>query len=339
MRTPGLEEEGAGAGGVPEEISEWPRPRLVVSACLEYRACRYDGQAIRARFLPRLAGRVDLVPICPEVEIGLGVPRAPVRLVSVGGETRMVQPASGRDVTAEMTEFSNRFLSALGPVDGFLLKSRSPSCGHKGVKAYAENGTPREGKEAGLFAAAVAERFPGLPIEDEGRLTNYRLREDFLTRLFLAARLRQLPETIGALVRFHASNKLLLLTRDEVEVRALGRLIANPGRLPAAEVKRLYTSGFARALARAPRPGPVVNALQHAFGHLSGELVSAEKRIFSEVLDAYRVRRASLEVPLVLIRSWNARKGSRWLEEQTLFRPYPPELHDLSDSAGEVRAA
>jgi uncharacterized protein YbbK (DUF523 family)/uncharacterized protein YbgA (DUF1722 family) len=319
--------------------SEWPRPRLVSSACLEMEACRYNGQAIRARFLPRLAPYVELVPVCPEVEIGLGVPRPPVRLVAIGEEIRMQQPETGRDVTAEMNRFSDRFLSGVGAVDGFLLKSRSPSCGPKDVKVYAGEGGPRNERDAGLFAAAVAERFPSAALEDEGRLTNYRLRHHFLTRLFLGARLRALPESAAALSRFHAENKLLLLAHSETGMRELGRLVANAERLPAVEVKRRYVEGFAAALARPPRARAIINALMHALGHFSRVLLPAEKELFLTTLTAVRDGSSSLEAPRALLLGWTARHGAAWVEGQTLFHPYPAELHDLADSAGTSRAA
>jgi uncharacterized protein YbgA (DUF1722 family)/uncharacterized protein YbbK (DUF523 family) len=319
--------------------AEWPRPRLVTSACLELEACRYNGQAIRARFLPRLAPFVELVPVCPEVEIGLGVPRPPVRLVAIGEQTRMRQPASGQDLTGAMESFSHRFLDGLGEVDGFLLKSRSPSCGPRDVKVYREDGGPRNEREAGLFAAAVAGRFPDAVMEDEGRLTNYRLRHHFLTRLFLSARLRALAERPGALMDFHAANKLLLLAHSETGMRELGRLVANPERLHPAEVKRRYVEGFSRALARPPRARPIINALMHAMGHFSRVLIPAEKELFLQTLSEVREGRSSLEAPRALLLAWTLRYGAEWLEGQSLFHPYPAELHDLADSAGESRAA
>jgi uncharacterized protein YbgA (DUF1722 family)/uncharacterized protein YbbK (DUF523 family) len=319
---------------------DWPRPRLVSSACLELEACRYNGQKVRARFLPRLAPHVELIPVCPEVGIGLGVPRPPVRLVSAGGEApRLVQPATERDVTGEMSLFAASWLEGVGPVDGFLLKSRSPSCGPRDVKVYSEDGIPRNERVPGVFAAAVAERFPMAPLEDEGRLTNYGLRHHFLTRLFLAARLRALPATPSALVAFHGSNKLLLLAHSEAELRELGRLVASMSQLGAEEVRRRYAEGFARALSRPARPGPVVNALQHAVGHFSRVLTPAEKGLFLDTLAALLEGRGSVEAPATLLRGWTARYGMGWLANQTLFDPYPSALHDLADSAGAGRAA
>lgn len=323
----------------PAAEAAWPRPRLVASACLELEPCRFDGQKARARFLPRLAPFVDLLPVCPEVEVGLGVPRPALRLVSLAGEVRVLQPATARDVTEPMERFAAGWLGAAPEVDGFLLKSRSPSCGPRDVRVHAPEGHPLGERGAGVFAAAAAERHPLAAVEDEGRLTSYRLRHHFLTRLFQGARLRGLPESMAALVAFHAESKLLLLACDEVESRRLGRLAANPERLPAAEVKRRYRAGFARALARAPRPGPLVNALQHAFGHFSGVLVPAEKRVFLDLLHGYGARRAPLEAAVALLRGWNARHPRAWVEGQSLFRPYPEALHDLADSAGGAVAA
>lgn len=175
-----------------------PRPRLVVSRCLELAACRYDGAVIHAPLVRRLAPFLELVPVCPEVEIGLGVPRDPVRLVTppaAPDRPRMVQPATGRDLTGAMTAFSRAFLERVGPVDGFLLKSRSPSCGVEDTKLYAGPGeeTP-VGLGAGLFARAVLERFGHLPVADEERLADPEARHRFLAELFARARRREAGE-------------------------------------------------------------------------------------------------------------------------------------------------
>lgn len=175
-----------------------PRPRLVVSRCLDLAACRYDGAVIEAPLVRRLAPFVELVPVCPELEIGLGVPRDPVRLVTLPGgpdRPRMVQPSTGRDLTGAMTAFSRAFLERVGPVDGFLLKSRSPSCGVADTKLY--GGAESHGEEspvglgAGLFARAVLERFGELPVADEERLADPEARHRFLADLFARARRRE----------------------------------------------------------------------------------------------------------------------------------------------------
>jgi len=167
------------------------RPVVVISKCLEYAPCRYDGAMISDEFVRRMKGHVEFRPVCPEMEIGLGCPREPIRVVSVGGELRLMQPTTGRDVTCEMHAFAAAFLGGLGPVEGFLLKSRSPSCGIKDVKVFAAPDADEPcGVGRGFFGAAVLERFPDAAVEDESRLQNPSLCEHFLTRIFTMAEFR-----------------------------------------------------------------------------------------------------------------------------------------------------
>jgi len=160
----------------------YPRPRVVVSKCLGFAACRYNGLTIPDDFVQQLGPWVDYLTVCAEVQIGLGVPRQPVRIVSMAGEERLLQPGTGADVTEAMRGFAESYLDQLPAVDGFILKSRSPSCGIKDVRIYMG---PDKGAAAqigaGMFARAVLQRFAGLAIEDEGRLRNARIREHFLT--------------------------------------------------------------------------------------------------------------------------------------------------------------
>ena len=161
------------------------RPRIVVSKCLEFAPCRYDGTMISEKFVRRLKDHVMFLPVCPETEIGLGCPRDPIRIVLAGGRPRLVQPATGRDVTEAMQAFAEAFLGGLEAVDGFLLKSRSPSCGIRDVKRYgcAEDEAP-QGRGSGVFGGAVLERFSEAVIEDEERLGDRAIRRRFLERLF-----------------------------------------------------------------------------------------------------------------------------------------------------------
>ncbi|MEN2981743.1 MAG: DUF523 and DUF1722 domain-containing protein [Thermus sp.] len=204
--------------------SAWPKPRVVVSACLGFAAVRYSGELIPDRVVQALGAHVDFVPVCPEVEIGLGVPRPTVRLVRGGEGVRMLQPSTGEDLTGRMAAFSGAFLQGLGRVEGFILKNRSPSCALKDAKVYAPRGGV-VGRGPGLFAQAVEEAFPLLPKEDEGRLTSAQVRAHFFTRIFGLARLRMVQDLPG-LMAFHARYKLLLTAYHQGEARALGRLLA-----------------------------------------------------------------------------------------------------------------
>jgi uncharacterized protein YbbK (DUF523 family) len=166
------------------------RPIVVISRCIDFDSCRYDGQVIRASLRERLEPFVDLRPICPELEIGLGVPRDPVVLVRRDGRPHMIQPSTGRDLTAAMDAFSARFLDSLDAVDGFILKSHSPSCAIRDGRIFHSNASEEHDSGAGLFAARVLERFPGAPVEDEAGLGDERVRRHFLTAVFALARRR-----------------------------------------------------------------------------------------------------------------------------------------------------
>lgn len=336
--------------------ARFPRPRLVLSKCLELEACRYNGVSIRAPLVARLASHVELVPVCPEVEIGLGVPRDPVRLVRPSGASGsaddallLIQPSTGRDLTEVMTSFSGRFLSAVGAVDGFLLKSRSPSCGIKDTKVFTPASGVHKGmavaKGAGLFARAVLERFGDAAIEDEGRLTNFPIRHHFLVKLFTLARLRAVcggdsvreAGRMAELVRFHSDHKYLFMAYHQTATRAMGRLVANPDKRSFDVVFADYRQEVARALPRPARSAAHVNVLMHAMGYFKGSLSSAEKEHFLGALDEYRAGRLPLSALLLTLRSWIARFGEEYLERQVYFEPYPRELLDLSDSGSASR--
>lgn len=219
-------------------MRKFAKPVVVVSRCLEFDAVRYDGSRIRDEFVRALKPHVTFIPVCPEVEVGLGVPREPVRIVEARGKRRLVQPATGLDVTEKMQRFAAAFLDGLDAVDGFILKSRSPTSGIKDVKIYPGTAkTAPSAKGAGFFGGAVLARFGHLAVDDEGRLKNLRLREHFLTKLFTLAAFREMKGS-GAprdLVQFHAENKLLLMAYNQTRMRALGRVVADAGRSPLAD--------------------------------------------------------------------------------------------------------
>lgn len=316
---------------------EFTRPRVVVSQCLGFAACRYNAQVIEDDFVAQLAPHVDYVEVCPEVEIGLGVPREPIRLVRRRGDETisLVQPATGRDVSDDMRGFSARFLDRVGVVDGFVLKNRSPSCGTSGVKVYPETaGAPANERAPGLFAAAVLERFADRAIEDEGRLRNRAIREHFLTKLYALARLRTLAATprTAALVDFHSRYKYLLMTYGQQRARILGRIVADAAQRAAADAVSGYRAEFALALARPPRPMAHINTVMHILGYFSDGLTTAEKALLLDMLQEYRNGRAPLATSLAVIRAWLARFDVPYLAAQAYFEPFPRELVSLADS-------
>lgn len=316
-------------------MTEPIRPRLVISRCLGFAACRYNAQMLHDGFVERLLPFVESIDVCPEADIGLGTPRKPLRLVGKGDAPRLVQPATGLDATDAMQDYIGRQMGSLHDVDGFILKGRSPSCGPTGVKLYLseEPGAPG-GKGAGMFAHAVFRHFPYAAVEDEGRLTNFRLRESFLMRIFALARLRalMLAPTLAGLTGFHASHKLLLMCFNQQAMRECGRVASNSASLPVQETMRRYAGSFRTALRHEPRQSNIINALYHGYGWVSEGLAAPEKRLFLETVEAYRAGRATLATLLHLLKSYVARFEHGYLGGQLFLEPYPQELFDLADS-------
>jgi len=310
-------------------------PNVVISKCLGFARCRWNGAVVPDDFVDSLKPHVRYRPVCPEMEIGLGVPRDPIRIVEQGRGARLIQPSTGEDLSRKMRDFTDTFLGSLSDIDGFILKYRSPSCGMKGVKIYAG---PEKGAAAmtgaGFFGGPVMDRFPAAAIEDEGRLRNFRLREHFLTRLFTMTDFRKVlgAGTMRALVRFQAANKFLLMAYNQKELRIMGRLVANLEKRPVAAVMEQYRQHLAGALARPPRYLSNINVLMHALGYFSSELSAREKAFFLDALERYRDEKVPLSVPLNLARSWVVRFDQEYLARQTFFQPYPEALMEITDS-------
>ncbi|MEW6553285.1 MAG: DUF523 and DUF1722 domain-containing protein [Actinomycetota bacterium] len=311
------------------------RPVVVVSRCLGFERCRWNGEVIADELTDRLGAFVDYRTVCPEVEIGLGVPRDPIHIEAIKGSLRLVQPATGRDVTREMRDFCEGFIASLGKVDGFLLKARSPSCGPVDVKVYAAGGKSGSmDRGPGFFGGAVTAAFPDLAVESEGRLKNFRIREHFLTRLFARARFRAIEEA-GAmkdLVDFHARNKLLLMAYNQSELKVLGHIVANHEHMSMKEIIPAYREHFARALSKTPRYTSNINVLMHALGYFSKEITARERSHFLQTVERYRDGNIPLSAATGIVNSWIVRFDQAYLEQQTFFRPYPEELSFISDS-------
>jgi uncharacterized protein YbgA (DUF1722 family)/uncharacterized protein YbbK (DUF523 family) len=316
-------------------MREFEAPVVVISKCLGFAACRWNGLVLADRFVDSLRPYVTFLPVCPEVEVGLGVPRHPVRVVLAGGQARLVQPATGEDATEAMGRFTASFLDQLGAVDGFLLKSRSPSCGIKDVRGYPGAGkVAPTWKGAGLFGAEVERRFRDLAVEDEGRLNSFRLREHFLTKLFTLARWRRLKAapSARALIDFHADHKLLLMGYSQKELAELGRIVAHQAERPLVETLADYERHLLAALARPIRLSAAINVLMHALGYFSAGLSAAEKSLFLDYLEAYRSDRVPMSVPVGILQAWIARFEEPYLRRQVFFEPYPSVLTEITDS-------
>jgi uncharacterized protein YbgA (DUF1722 family)/uncharacterized protein YbbK (DUF523 family) len=316
-------------------MNEFPRPTIVISKCLGFEACRFNGEIIQDSFVSRLGKYVDFQPVCPEVEIGLGTPRPVIRLVESAQGMKLLQPSTGADLTHTMRRFSSQFLDTLTDVDGFILTHRSPSCGVADAKYYA--GVEKAaalGKTSGLFAAAVLKKFPELAVEDDARLLNLRIREHFLTRIFAFAGLRDLRRNFSmhGLVRFHAAHKFLLMAYSEKTLRQMGPIVANARKEKPQRVMELYSEQFRGALAEIPKQAPQINALMHILGFFSKELTSREKRHFLDSLEAYRDGRLPLLSVTNILWSWGLRFDFTYLLDQVFFHPFPQGLLAIQDS-------
>jgi uncharacterized protein YbgA (DUF1722 family)/uncharacterized protein YbbK (DUF523 family) len=309
-----------------------PRPiRIGVSSCLLGETVRYDGGHKRHAFLTETFGRfVEWVPICPEVECGLGTPREPMRLVDTAKGVRLLTVKTAVDLTSQLEKYAKRRVAELAEADlsGYVFKKDSPSCGLMRVKVYEPNGGARR-TGRGLFAARFVEECPTLPVEEEGRLSDPRLRENFVERVFAYSRLRRLfggRWSAAALIEFHTAHKLILMSHSPEAYRRLGRLVAGVRELSRKEMERRYTEAFMAALAVIATPRRHTNVLQHMAGYFKDRLDRNAKTELVAAIDDYRRELVPLVVPLTLIRHYVRLHEVSYLEGQFYLEPHPKEL-------------
>ncbi|HBL31931.1 MAG TPA: DUF1722 domain-containing protein [Acidobacteria bacterium] len=313
------------------------RVRLGISACLLGQEVRYNGGHKRDPFLTDTLGNwVEWVAVCPEVEIGLGTPRPSMRLVRLGrgeeAEVRLVTPETGADHTAAMTTWAARRVDELAALDldGYVLKKDSPSCGMERVKLYPEDGGAPTKDARGLFAAALLARLPHLPVEEEGRLNDPPLRENFIARVYAHARWRQNEAagwTRAALMRFHEAHKFLLMARNQAGMRRLGRLLgASAKGEDTAALAAAYRSGLTEVMRRPPTRRGHTNVLQHLAGFVSDLLDTDDRKELTETIERYRLGLLPLIVPVTLLRHHARKLGVAYLHGQTYLEPHPHEL-------------
>lgn len=313
-------------------VPQTPRPRVGISSCLLGEAVRYDGGHKRDRFLTDLLGScVEWVPVCPEVEVGMGVPRPSIRLEGSITEPRLIEPRAGEDWTARMRAFSQRRvrqLKTLG-LSGYVLKKDSPTCGMERVRVYARGGGPPDRHGRGLFATALLEAWPTLPVEEEGRLNDLPLRENFIERVFAYDRWQCFcteRKSRGGLVEFHAAHKLLLMAHSEVHARRLGRLVAGAKERPLSDVYDAYGEGLMQALAMKATRKRHTNVLQHILGHFSDRIEARDRSGLLSEIDDYRRGLVPLVVPLTLVRHYVEKFEVSYIQNQVYLNPHPREL-------------
>ncbi len=308
-----------------------PPIRLGISRCLLGDEVRYDGGHKRDRFLTDVLGRyVEWVPVCPEVEAGLGTPREAMRLVGDPKKPRLITIKTERDMTTPLVVFTGRKLDELGDRDlsGFVFKKDSPSCGIERVRIINQHGMPsRNG--VGLFAQAFTERFPLVPTEDEGRLCDAAIRDNFIERVFCYHRWRALAcgsATRQAVVLFHTAHKYLLLAHSRERYQSLGRLVAQAHRYRPKDLIERYGSLFMETLAVRATRRKHTNVLQHLVGHLRERLRPKERAEMDAVVRDYHEGLVPLIVPITLMKHYVSMYEITYVQDQVYLNPHPKEL-------------
>ena len=305
--------------------------RIGISSCLLGEEMRWDGGHKRDRFLTDvLDPYVEWVPLCPEVEVGMGTPREPVRLVRRDEEIVMLGTKSGRDWTAPMRAWAEKRARQLSRLDlcGYVLKKDSPSCGMERVKVRSEKGMPKkEGR--GVFAEALLRHHPTLPVEEEGRLHDAALRENFVERIFAYRRLRSFFEGswgVGGLVAFHTAHKLQLLAHSPQAYRSLGRLVASAKGAARDKLRLRYESEFMVGLSRRATRRRHVSVLQHCIGHFRKRLEDEARAELAALIEDYQAGLVPLVVPVTMIGHYVRRLRVEYLAGQVYLEPHPKEL-------------
>ena len=312
-------------GTTPSEID------IGVSSCLLGQEVRFDGGHKHDRYITDVLGKYfRFVPVCPELEVGMGVPREAVHLSGEVDAPRMVGGKSGTDWTDRMNSYSEKRTGQrdMHGLSGYILKKGSPSCGMERVKLRLTSGKSEQ-TAVGLYAKAVLTRYPFLPVEEEGRLNDVHLRENFIERVFAYHHLKSLwtrPFRRGEVVAFHAANKYLILSHSPRHYTILGRLVADIKKYPPSTFREQYTALFMEAMAVKATPQKNHNVLLHILGYLKDHLASEDKKYILDVCDEYRRGLTPLVVPLTLIKLYLVKYGVPYIAGQSYLNPHPKEL-------------
>ena len=312
-------------------IEEIVKPRVGISTCLLGENVRYDGSHKLDRFLRDTLGAfVDYVPVCPEVECGFPTPREAFHLEGDLQRPRLVTSRTNVDHTERMESWAEKRVGQLENEDlcGFIFKSGSPSSGMERVKVRNEKGMP-EKKGSGIFARIFMEHFPLLPVEEEGRLHDMDLRENFIERIFTLMRWKEMlstSATMGKLVDFHTHHKMLILSHNQEIYRQMGKFVATGAKHPDKEFYQRYAEMLMTSMKYKSTPRKNSNVLMHAMGYFKQALSSDEKQELIQVIDDYRLGLTPLIVPITLLNHYVRKYDQKYLREQVYLNPHPMEL-------------
>lgn len=312
-------------------VPQLPKIKIGISSCLLGKKVRFDGGHKHDRYLTDTLGRYfDWIAVCPEIEIGMSVPRETIRLVGDVDAPQLIGHKSKHDYSGEMNTWSDKRLQKLAALDmcGYILKKDSPSCGMARVRVYSEKGMPgRNG--VGIYARKLMQRFPLLPVEEEGRLNDPGLRENFIERVFAFRRLQELLKSkpkAKDVVAFHTAHKLTLLSHGRPHYQKLGQLTAKAGTLPIEELAVQYAELFMTALTFRATTRKHADVLFHIMGYFKKKIDTDDKQELVSAIENYRNGYVPLIVPITLIKHHLRRHPDEWVSAQVYLNPYPEEL-------------
>lgn len=313
------------------------KPIIYISRCLGFAPVRYNGEIIIDKFIEQLKPFIEIKTFCPEMDIGMGVPRSTIRIEERKTGFHLIQPDTAKDFSHKMMKYTKEKINEFSHTEfeGFIFKAKSPSCGIKDAKYYGEKPGPALGKRNGFFSDEVMQSFPDFAVVTEMQLTNFEIRETFLTHIFTLASFRAVKKTntLKGLIQFHSANKYLMQAYNEKIMRKLGLIVANNQKLKVTELFEQYGELLPKVFEKPCKPGPVINVLMHGFGFVSDRLTTKERKDFLKLLDLYRAKKIHLSACQAVLRAHALRFDETYLLEQRFFTPYPEELIDLSNSA------
>ena len=307
-----------------------------ISSCLLGERVRFDGGHKNSPYISQtLAHYFEFKSFCPEMSIGLGVPRETIRLVRDASDANLIHCKGTKnpdlDVTEALTQCASQQCDWIKHLSGYLVKKGSPSCGMERVKVYHPNGMP-ESSGSGLYTRTMMEQFPHLPIEEEGRLGDAVLRENFIKRVFIYHRWRQMtenphePVTPNAIIEFHSRHKLIFMSHDQHMTKALGRLVSQIGDMPIETLCHDYLAQMTAIVRKPATRKNHVNVLQHIQGYLKRDLDSDDKQELNEVIEHYRLERLPLIVPITLLKHHFRKAPNQYIDDSYYLQPHPFEL-------------
>ncbi|MDF3864676.1 DUF523 and DUF1722 domain-containing protein [Pseudomonas denitrificans (nom. rej.)] len=307
------------------------RSKLAISACLLGESVRYNGGHKASRLcLDVLSRHFDFRPVCPEVAIGLGVPRPTLRLVGDHDDPRaLIHREGGRDVSEALRDFGHKQAGLLQDICGYIFMQQSPSCGLQRVKLYRFDGQLRPPGVRGLYAQAFCAARPELPVEEEGRLNDPVIRENFLTRVFAYSAWQKLCAdglTRHAVIGFHSRYKYQLMAHNPRQYSSLGQRLAKIAEQPLEDFARDYFHDFMQALGTCATRGTHSNVLQHLAGYLKHDLLSTDKAEMQRLIDQYREGVIPLVVPLTLLKHHFRLHPHPYIDAQAYLQPHPEDL-------------